>query len=163
MNIQDFLNAVLKQDAERLRTYFSDSAYINWHCTNEHFTVEEYIQANCEYPGTWDGTIERIEQIGDLIITAVNVYSVDRTSSFHVVSFIKLKDDKIIAMDEYWGDDGSPPQWRLAKRLGRKYIPNGSFFATLSLSIISHKKFIVLRLRNPLNGFLFHFSHYVKH
>lgn len=24
MNIQDFLNAVLKQDAERLRTYFSD-------------------------------------------------------------------------------------------------------------------------------------------
>ena len=50
MNIQDFLNAVLKQDAEQLRTYFSDSAYINWHCTNEHFTVEEYIQANCEYP-----------------------------------------------------------------------------------------------------------------
>ena len=40
MNIQDFLNAVLKQDAEQLRTYFSDSAYINWHCTNEHFTVE---------------------------------------------------------------------------------------------------------------------------
>ena len=40
MNIQDFLNAVLKQDAERLRTYFSDSAYINWHCTNEHFTVK---------------------------------------------------------------------------------------------------------------------------
>ena len=105
---------------EQLRTYFSDSAYINWHCTNEHFTVEEYIQANCEYPGTWDGTIERIEQIDDVIITAVNVYSVDRTSSFHVVSFIKLKDDKIISMDEYWGDDGSPPQWRLEKRLGRK-------------------------------------------
>ena len=125
MNIQDFLNAVLKQDAEQLRTYFSDSAYINWHCTNEHFTVEEYIQANCEYSGTWDGTIERIEQIGDLIITAVNVYSVDRTSSFHVVSFIKLKDDKIIAMDEYWGDDGAPPQWRLEKRLGRKIITNG--------------------------------------
>ncbi|MGP1530407.1 MAG: hypothetical protein ACTTI3_08785 [Treponema sp.] len=32
----------------------------------------------------------------------------------------KLKDDKIIAMDEYWGDDGVPPQWRLEKRLGRK-------------------------------------------
>ena len=120
MNIQDFLNAILKQDAERLRIYFSDSAYINGHCTNERFTVEEYIQANCEYPGTWDGTIERIEQIDDLIITAVNVYSIDRTSSFHVVSFIKLKDDKIIAMDEYWGDDEVPPQWRFEKRLGRK-------------------------------------------
>ena len=117
MNIQNFLNAVLQQDAERLRSFFADSVYINWHCTNEHFTVEEYIQANCEYPGTWDGTIERIEQIGDLIITAVNVYSVDRTSSFHVVSFIKLKDDKIIAMDEYWGDDEKPPQYRLEKGL----------------------------------------------
>ena len=51
--------------------------------------------------------------------------------------------------------------WR--KGLGEKYISNGSSFSTLSLSIISHKKFIVLRLRNPLNGFLFHFSHYIKH
>lgn len=117
---ENFWNAVLKQDAEQLRTFFSDSdsAYINWHCTNEQFTVEEYIRANCGYPGTWDGTIERAEQIGDLIITAVNVYNTDKTASFHVVSFIKLKDDKIIAMDEYWGDDGIPPQWRLEKKIG---------------------------------------------
>ena len=40
MNIQGFLNAVLKQDAEQLRTYFSDSAYINWYCTNEHLSVK---------------------------------------------------------------------------------------------------------------------------
>jgi hypothetical protein len=33
--------------------------------------------------------------------------------------------------------------WR--NGLGEKYISNGSAFATLSLSIISHKKFIVLR------------------
>lgn len=42
--------------------------------------------------------------------TAVNVYSTDKTDSFHVVSFIKLKDDKIISLDEYWDDDGAPPQ-----------------------------------------------------
>ena len=52
--------------------------------------------------------------------TAVNVYSTDKTYSFHVVSFIKLKDDKIISMDEYWGDDGAPPQWRLEKKLGTR-------------------------------------------
>ena len=67
MNIEDFLERSIKQDAERLRTCFSDSAYINRHCTNEHFTVKEYIHANCEYLGTWDGTIERIEQIDDLL------------------------------------------------------------------------------------------------
>ena len=45
--------------------------------------------------------------------------------------------------------------WR--NGLGEKYIPNGSIHsATLSLGIISHKKFIALRLRNPLSGFLFH-------
>ena len=33
--------------------------------------------------------------------------------------------------------------WR--NGLGEKYIPNGSFFSTLSLSIISHEKLIVLR------------------
>ena len=120
MNIQDFWNAVLQQNPERLRSFFSDSAYINWQCTNERFTVEEYIRANCEYPGTWDGTIERIEQIGDLIITAVNVYSADKTASFHVVSFIKVQGDKIISLDEYWGDDGAPPQWRLEKGLGTR-------------------------------------------
>ncbi len=120
MDIHDFWNAVLQQDAGRLRPFFADSAYINWHCTNEHFTAEEFIRANCEYPGTWDGTIERVERIGDLIITAVNVYSTDKVNSFHTVSFIKLKDDKIISMDEYWGDDGVPPHWRLEKRLGSK-------------------------------------------
>ncbi len=120
MDIHDFWNAVLQQDAGRLRPFFADSAYINWHCTNEHFTAEEFIRANCEYPGTWGCVIERIERIGDLIITAVNVYSTDKVNSFHAVSFIKLKDDKIIAMDEYWGDDGVPPQWRLEKRLGSK-------------------------------------------
>ena len=48
---------------------------MNWHCTNEHFTVDEFIQANCEYPGQWDGKIERIENVGDTVITVVRVYS----------------------------------------------------------------------------------------
>lgn len=59
MDINEFWDAVLRQDAKKLKTFFSDTAYINWHCTNEHFTVNEYIRANCEYPGDWDGTIER--------------------------------------------------------------------------------------------------------
>ena len=75
------LIAVLKQDAEKMRTYFREDAYVNWHCTNEHFTVEEYIRANCEYPGEWDGTVERIEKMNDLTVAAVNVYARDRSAS----------------------------------------------------------------------------------
>lgn len=55
MDIKGFWDAVLRQDADQIRDCFCMDAYINWHCTDEHFTVEEYIRANCEYPGEWDG------------------------------------------------------------------------------------------------------------
>ncbi len=119
MNLEEYWAAVLAQDAEKMREYFKEDAFINWHCTNEHFTVEEYIKANCEYPGEWAGEVERVEQIGDLIITATNVYTVDKLLSFNVVSFLRMEDGRIAALDEYWGDDGVAPQWRLDKRIGR--------------------------------------------
>ena len=46
--------------------------------------------------------------------------SKDRSASVHVTSFIKLKDDKIAAMDEYWADDGEAPAWRQEMKIGRK-------------------------------------------
>ena len=118
MDLQDYWKATLKQNANLMRKFFHKNAFINWHNTNEHFTVEEFIRANCEYPGEWDGKIERIEQKGDLYITVTHVYSIDHKSSFHVTSFIVLHDDKIVSIDEYWGDDGKAPQWRLSKHIG---------------------------------------------
>ena len=35
-----------------------------------------------------------------------------------VTSFIKIADDKIAALDEYWADDSDAPQWRLDKHIG---------------------------------------------
>ena len=55
MNVKEFWNAVLQQDADAIREYFHPTAFVNWHNTNEHFTVEEFVRANCEYPGEWDG------------------------------------------------------------------------------------------------------------
>ncbi len=118
MNIKGFWNAVLRQDANEIRQYFKPSAYINWHCTNEHFTVEEFIQVNCEYPGRWKGIVERIEQIDDLIVTVTKVLSEEDGASFHAVSFFKVEGDKIAAIDEYWGDDGPVPRWRQDKHIG---------------------------------------------
>lgn len=120
MNIQQFWSAVLAQRADEIRAYFHADAYINWHCTNEHFTVEEFIRANCEYPGDWDGETEKIVTMDDMIITVVWVYTRNRSLSFHVTSFIKLKDDKIAAMDEYWADDGEAPAWRQSMKLGSR-------------------------------------------
>lgn len=118
MNIYDFWKDVLDQNEQALKKYFHKSAYVNWHCTNEHFTVEEFIRANCEYPGDWAGEVERVESIGDLIITVTHVYTKDYSLSFHVTSFVKVLDDKIVSIDEYWGDDGDAPKWRLDKHIG---------------------------------------------
>lgn len=122
MDIQEYWKDTLAQNADRMREYFHTDAYINWHNTNEHFTVEEFIQVNCEYPGKWGGEIQRVEKMNDLIITVVHVFSLEEEVSCHVSSFIKVKDDKILSIDEYWGDDGLPPQWRIAKKTGTDII-----------------------------------------
>ena len=118
--IKKFWSAVLRQDAAAIREYFHPDAFVNWHNTNEHFTVEEFIRANCEYPGSWDGEVERIITTDSQIITATHVFSRDRALSFHVTSFICFTDGKITSMDEYWGDDGDAPQWRQEMHIGTK-------------------------------------------
>jgi hypothetical protein len=112
MDISRYWQAVLTQDPDLMRLYFHKNAYINWHNTNEHFTVDEFIKANCEYPGDWDGEIERLEAIGNLTITVAHVWAKEKEISFHVTSFIQIVDEKILEIDEYWSEDGIAPEWR---------------------------------------------------
>jgi hypothetical protein len=114
-----FWEDVVAQNAKRLKSYFLDDAIINWHNTNERFSVDEYIIANCEYPGDWCGNVERVEIIEDLVISITRVWIDGNSDSFHAVSFFKVLDDKILCLDEYWGDDGAVPQWRLDKKIGK--------------------------------------------
>ena len=120
MNINALYQAIISQNEKDLRNFFHKEAYINWHCTNERFTLDEYIIANCEYPGDWGGKIERIETMGDIVVVVAHVHTKDRSVSYHVTSFIKIMDDKIISMDEYWATDETPPRWRADKHLGTK-------------------------------------------
>lgn len=117
--ILDFWQDVANQNANNLENYFLPEAIINWHNTNEQFLVEEYIRANCEYPGDWCGEVERIELVGNLAITATRVWLSDNRASFHATSFFEFEDYKIKLLNEYWGDDGVAPQWRLDKEIGK--------------------------------------------
>lgn len=119
MDVQKYWDAVLKQQAEVMRTYFHKEARIRWINTNEGFTVEEFIRANCEYPGNWEGQIERTVAADNTLFTIVHVFSADCQASFHVASLIEIQGDKIVSLDEIWGGDGPAPQWRLDLRLGR--------------------------------------------
>ena len=71
MDISAYWKDTLAQDRQAMAGYFRPDAVIRWHCTNEQFTVPEFIRANCEYPGEWDGKIERTERSGDLLVTVI--------------------------------------------------------------------------------------------
>lgn len=58
----------------------------------------------------------RIDKADAGYVTAVKVFPVDHSASYHVVSFIALENDRIVSLDEYWSDDGEAPEWR--KKLG---------------------------------------------
>lgn len=63
---------------------------------NEKFTVDEFIEINCNYPGKWKGETERIkiskakEIMEEIRITVINVILRDASLSFYVISFIKV-------------------------------------------------------------------------
>ncbi len=122
MNIQAFIKdywyKIAVQDRLGLAEMFTEDAIIRWHNTNEEFTREEFVKANCDYPGDWHGNVERIEINEDYILTISHVWSADQ--SFHVCSFFIFDDDRIFKLDEYWGDDGEAPQWRQQLKIGRK-------------------------------------------
>lgn len=111
---------VASQNAYKLRDYFLPQAEIRWHDTNELFTLDEWIIANCEYPNKWEGEIERIEITENTVITVTKVWAKDDSITLHVVSFFKFENDKILTLDEYWGECGDIPQWRLDKKIGKK-------------------------------------------
>lgn len=122
MDIGEFFRDVLEQNKEKLQSYFHEKAVILWHSSNELFTVEEYIRANCEYPGQWDGEIERIEKTEQTIIMIASVHSADKARHFHLVSFLEIANNLITRMDEYRSADEAAPEWRRLMKIGRKIV-----------------------------------------
>jgi len=117
LDVENFIQAVAKQNATALRSFFSPEAVICWHDSNEQFTVEEYIRANCEYPGEWNGEIQRVEEIegGIAIVTKIS----SDESSHLVTAFAKLENGKIIRLDEYYSDCNEAPNWRKEMKIGK--------------------------------------------
>ena len=111
-DLQRYWQAVCGKDAEKMRQFFADNAVIRWHNTDEVFPVDKFIAVNCDYPDNWSFEIERDENYANKITSVTRVYSLQSNLSFHAVSFFEVSNDKITALDEYWGDDDEPPKWR---------------------------------------------------
>lgn len=128
LDVSDFFEAIINQQGNRLRSFFKQDATVIWVNTNEEFTVDEYIRANCEYPGEWKGIIEDIQCYSrfddyNRVIVIAKVWD-NKGIASRVVSFIELDDtesEHIQTMTEYWSDIGDPPKWRQALRIGKRY------------------------------------------
>ena len=70
-----FWRAVAAQEKDQLRGFFAEGAEVLWPNTNERFSVEEYLRANCEYPGKWNGKIERMLDTVEASVTVTRVWS----------------------------------------------------------------------------------------
>lgn len=117
MDIYRYWEVCANQDADELRTFFHKDATVLWHNTNECFTSEEFICANCDYPGSWQGEVKRVDEIEGGLVTAVHIFSkTDTLVSFHVTSFFHMEHDKIVFLEEYRGEDGEPPDLETKKK-----------------------------------------------
>jgi len=128
--IHDFFEAVISQDAEKLRQFFEPDAMIFWANTNEEFTVDEYIRANCEYPGTWHGLMEDVDEIVPFdpyepkMLYIAKVWDDNGNTSRVVgrIDFGNTENELIQRLIEYWSDIGEPPEWRIKMNIGKRYL-----------------------------------------
>lgn len=111
-----FLEDVVKQNEEQLKGYFQEDAVILWPCTNEQFTVRDYIIANCQYPGEWKGELVKVTSLKESLVAVSKVSSTD--FEIFVTSFVTFSEGKIQRLEEYWADIGNPPEWRKALKIG---------------------------------------------
>lgn len=112
---------VARQDAAALREWFAPEAEVYWHCTDERFTAEEYIRANCEYPGT--GRARWSVRNGRRTVVFRSQRCGRRTGApVFMRCLFPFRGGRITRLDEYWADDGPRPS---GGRKSTSAVPSG--------------------------------------
>ena len=68
---------------------------------------EDFIALNENYPGAWRCTVRRIEEYAEGVVTVTEIG--DGKTGFFAVSFFTVRDGRITAAEEYFGENGPPP------------------------------------------------------
>ncbi len=112
MDFAQYWQDCVSKDKKALGAWFWPDARIVWPCTEEVFTVEDFLLANCEYPGEWTGELLHMIPTPGGAVTEVLISSKDNRYSCHVASIFTIYKGKIASLTEYYADDCPPPQWR---------------------------------------------------
>ena len=95
---------------------FAPEAVIRWHTTDEEFTLAEFVRAHCERPGRRKMVIERMNRIGEHLVTVVHFWM--EGNSYYVTSFFQMHRGRIVMLEEYWGQNVPAPEWRREAGIG---------------------------------------------
>jgi len=107
---------------DKIAGYYSETAVIRVHDTNEQFTLEEFVSMNRSIPGGgWSVDVERLERAGDIVVSVARLTPKDDLDTNFVVSFFEVQDGKIVKQDDYWGVYGSPEEWRAGTPIGKPF------------------------------------------
>jgi len=108
-----FWSCISQAKFEDLLPLFHEDAAIYLPNTREVFERPvQYVAFNQAYPGRWTASVERMLFSEDSAISITQVSNEDQSCSFFVTSLFELRQGKIQRMEEYWGENGSPPEWR---------------------------------------------------
>lgn len=112
--IREFWKSVNMQEKEIIPTFFKDGATIFWQNTNEEMDVDEYVARTCSAEVERSYEIKQIEETGDHEWTCIVLMSSQALNhEFYSIAFIKVEDDKIARLDEYWSEIGNAPTWKI--------------------------------------------------
>ncbi len=75
--------------------------------TGETFDPGELVRLNREYPGRWHATVEDIVGTGQRAVSRTRVSNGQQT--YHVASFVTVRDGMIADLVEVWADSGASP------------------------------------------------------
>lgn len=98
---------------DELPVLFNDDAEISLPNTRETFeSLSRFIAFIKAYPGSWQAEVIRVCPCGASAVSITKVSSRGKALSFYVTSYYEFRNGKVQNMEEYWGENGSPPDWR---------------------------------------------------
>ena len=116
--ILNYWDKIGNREWGEFHNFFTASATVEWPNTNELFKdICNFVRINSEYPGDWNIKIEKIIEFDNVVITITYVSSKESNTSFYAVSFFEFEGQKISKLTEYWGENGSAPEWRKTLKL----------------------------------------------
>ena len=120
--IKELWKAYGRYDWEQVGSYFCENAEIKWHDKNVKLTVSEFLKSNENFSGLWENEIERLECIDNHVTSVTKVSGKFAESEeqfvYHVISFFKFQNGKIVELDEYWGRASHAPAWDTKFNIG---------------------------------------------